>query len=133
MNVKEIAKKFANILDYDIRKLHGAGCLRKSLSESFSLLYNLGFRPKTVVDVGVANGTSELYSAFPHSYFLLIEPLQEFEPKLKSILRRYQGSHVIAAVGQSCKKKSLLTFIQIIWRHHLFIKRQWELRQMDIK
>lgn len=105
MNVKEIAKKFANIFGYNIRKLYGANCLRKTVSESYSLLYDLGFRPKTVVDVGVANGTPELYTIFSYSYFLLVEPLKKYEPKLKSILRHHRGSYVIAAAGQKCKKR----------------------------
>jgi FkbM family methyltransferase len=51
------------------------------------------------VDVGVASGTPELYSAYPDSCFLLIEPLKEFEPDLVSILKRHKGYHVLAAAG----------------------------------
>ena len=73
--------------------------IRTTMGESYSLLRNLGFQPKTVVDVGVAKGTPELYRAFPGSYFLLVEPLKEFESDLKSILKRYTGSYVLAAAG----------------------------------
>ncbi|OGU06950.1 MAG: hypothetical protein A2X82_16280 [Geobacteraceae bacterium GWC2_55_20] len=75
--------------------------IRTNLGESYSLLRDLGFQPKTVVDVGVAKGTPELYSTFPDSYFLLVEPLKEFESDLKSILKRYKGSYVMAAAGSS--------------------------------
>jgi len=73
--------------------------IRTSLAESYSLISALGFRPKTVVDVGVARGTEELYIAFPDSYFLLIEPLKEFELHLKLLLKQYRGSYILAAAG----------------------------------
>lgn len=63
------------------------------------ILYRLGFTPKTVIDVGVAEGTMELYTSFPDSFFLLIEPLKEFEQDLRSILMKYRGSYIIAAAG----------------------------------
>ena len=73
--------------------------MRTNTGESYSLIRSLGFRPRTVVDVGVAWGTPPLYRAFADSYFLLIEPLKEFEPQLMSILKEYQGSYVLAAAG----------------------------------
>lgn len=91
-------RRFINILGYDIRKLNDLS-LRSSISESYALLSRLGFNPNSVIDVGVADGTFDLYSAFPDSYFLLVEPLVDFEPKLKSILSKYRGSYVIAAAG----------------------------------
>jgi FkbM family methyltransferase len=62
-------------------------------------LRDLGFRPGTVIDVGVAEGTIELYRAFPESYFLLIEPLSDFVPDMESILRHFNGSYILAAAG----------------------------------
>jgi FkbM family methyltransferase len=55
--------------------------------------------PKTVIDVGVARGTPNLYDAFPEAHFVLIEPLREFEEDLKRISRRRGGEYVLAAVG----------------------------------
>ena len=102
MNVKKAVRKLANRFGYDIRLLaQGYGRMRTTIAESYSLLHKLGFRPKTVVDVGVAKGTMELYTAFPDSFFLLIEPLKEFESDLKSILKKYKGSYVLAAAGSS--------------------------------
>ncbi|NQT26261.1 FkbM family methyltransferase [candidate division KSB1 bacterium] len=69
------------------------------MAESYSLIRTIGFQPKTVIDVGVASGTMELYKAFPDAYFLLIEPLKEFESELKSILKKYNGSYLLAAAG----------------------------------
>ena len=72
---------------------------RTTLEESFAQIRRLGFQPKTVIDVGVARGTPGLYRTFPGSYFLLIEPLEQFESDLKSILLKYNGSYVMVAAG----------------------------------
>lgn len=102
MNIKTVVRKIINRFGYDIRHLttnHHAGGLRTTIAESYQLLHQLGFRPGIVVDVGVAKGTKELYTAFPDSFFLLIEPLKEFEQDLKRILMQYNGSYVLAAAG----------------------------------
>jgi len=72
---------------------------RRSLGESYALLRDLGFDPRTVIDVGVAGGTPPLYTTFPNAYFLLVEPLSIFEPQLRTILEGYRGSYVLAAAG----------------------------------
>lgn len=59
----------------------------------------IGFEPSTVIDVGVADGTYELYKSFPKSRFLLIEPLREFEAALKMICQQYDAVYVIAAAS----------------------------------
>lgn len=99
MNVKTAIRKLVNRFGYDIRPFTQESAIRKNIEESYSLIRGLGFQPKTVIDVGVASGTMELYSAFPDSYFLLIEPLKECESDLISILKRYKGSYVMAAAG----------------------------------
>lgn len=46
--------------------------------------------PKTVIDIGVAQGTPELYSAFPNVRFLLVEPMEElFRGPIEEITKRY--------------------------------------------
>jgi len=75
------------------------GATRKSLAESYRHLRSLGFAPKTVIDVGVADGTPDIYENFPSAYFLLVEPLQEFEDYMQSILRELEGEYVLAAAG----------------------------------
>lgn len=98
VSLKTAVKKLVGGLGYEIRKMHSAP-LRESVSESYAFLASLGFRPATVIDVGVADGTLELYRAFPDSRLLLIEPLEEFEPELKSILSSHRGLYVLAAAG----------------------------------
>ena len=58
---------------------------------------SLGFSPATVIDVGVADGTIELYSTFPGAFHLLVEPAREFEGALQFICRHYNAAYVIAA------------------------------------
>src|SRR5450755_65676 len=61
----------------------------RNFKEFFSHLKTLGFTPKSVIDIGVAWGTPDLYEAFPASKFYLIEPLKEFEPELKRLTTTY--------------------------------------------
>jgi FkbM family methyltransferase len=58
-----------------------------------------GVVPATVIDVGVAAGTPELYEAFPHAYFVLVEPLREFEQSLRRIVGEYAGEYHLVAAG----------------------------------
>lgn len=63
-------------------------------SHMFYVLKNmrrLGFMPNTIIDVGVADGTPEIYLNFPSSTIYLIEPLHEYFPKLRKVLRRYNS------------------------------------------
>ena len=62
-------------------------------------LEKLEFRPLTIVDVGVADGTPQLYEAFPDAFYVLIEPLKEYEPHLQRILLECEGQYFLAAAG----------------------------------
>ena len=75
---------------------------RRRVSESHWQPVNLrkpGLSPRTVVDVGVGDGTPALYEAFPEAFHVLIEPLKENEPHLQRILRKYKGESFLSAVG----------------------------------
>jgi len=80
---------------------------RTSISESYNHISSLGFIPKTVIDVGVGYGTHGLYSAFPSSKLVLIEPLVEFEEAMRNILSQRDGEYIIAAAG---KERKITTF-----------------------
>lgn len=73
----------------------------KDMSSVLHHVRDLGFQPKTVIDVGVAYGTQDLYEAFSDSTHLLVEPLVEWEPVLKDICRKHNASYVLAAAGDS--------------------------------
>ncbi|WP_170769852.1 FkbM family methyltransferase [Ruegeria lacuscaerulensis] len=51
--------------------------------ESGDYIASLGFEAATIFDVGVASGTSHLYEAFPKAKFVLVEPIADYEIKLR--------------------------------------------------
>ena len=79
---------------------------RVTLFQILDHLVRLGFKPATIIDVGAANGTFELYTQFPSSKHILIEPLIEFEKDLKHITDIYDAEYVIAAAGE--KKRNVI-------------------------
>lgn len=73
---------------------------RENLEEVLHHLLKFKFNPKTVIDVGVATGTFELYKAYPESKHLLVEPLSEFEGSLIEITKKYRAIYVLGAAGE---------------------------------
>lgn len=94
--LREVLKKIFNICGFEI---HRKGAKRTTLNDVLTHVSRLGFRPQTVIDVGVAYGTFDLYEKFPDASLLLIEPLEEFEGVLKDISRNYKAEYVMAAAG----------------------------------
>lgn len=72
---------------------------RQTMQALMNHVLKLGFRPHTVIDVGVEKGTPELYGHFPNATLLLVEPLKEVETHLKRISRKHNGTYVLAAAG----------------------------------
>jgi FkbM family methyltransferase len=98
--LKNIIKKIFIITGFEVRRLRKHGEDRRTtLAEALFQISRKGFKPNTVIDVGVATGTYELYDTFPEAKHLLIEPLLEFEPYMKKISVRYDAEYVIAAAG----------------------------------
>lgn len=67
-------------------------------------LKRLGFHPRTIFDVGVANGTPWLYKAFQDAYFYLFEPVPSFDNAISTILTGIKGEHVKYALGSREEK-----------------------------
>lgn len=84
----------AGIGVYNVRRYQ-----RHTMAEVLAHLKALAFSPRTVIDVGVAYGTRDLYEAFPESEFLLIEPLAEYQSVLEKISGKYRAQYEIAAAG----------------------------------
>jgi FkbM family methyltransferase len=97
--VKVAGKKLFEVVGLEVRKARAPEMPRASLRGALRQLAGLGFRPGTIVDVGVAYHTVELYEEFPKSSILLIEPLVEFEPSLRKICAQYKAQYVLAAAG----------------------------------
>lgn len=89
----------ANTLGFGVRKaLSGSGYKSsRNMRDALSHAAQNGFYPNTVIDVGVAQGTFALYEEYPKAHLILIEAVQEYEPELREISRKYQGDYVIAA------------------------------------
>ena len=67
---------------------------------SMDLLVKADFRPATVIDVGVANGTPWLYQAFPGAKLVLIDPNPVFRSgleKLRNTLNADVYAHALGA------------------------------------
>lgn len=69
----------------------------RDFARFFTHLKSLDFAPATCIDVGAANGTPSIYSAFPDARHLAFEPLQEFQDSLHSTLAPY--NHRIFSVS----------------------------------
>jgi FkbM family methyltransferase len=71
----------------------------RSWYDFFTHIKSKGFDPTTVVDVGVATDTDDLYHHFPTAQYLFVEPLEEFEPSLQQLCKQYNGTYMLAAAG----------------------------------
>lgn len=93
---KRVAKKAFNACGLGVYR---KGTIRRTLEEALDHISGLGFKPRTVIDVGVAYGTFELYEGFPEAKHLLIEPLTEYEGVLREIVQKYEAEYVVAAAS----------------------------------
>jgi len=71
------------------------GTLRGALEQGAGA----GLAPRTVIDVGVATGTSALYDAFPDARLVLVEPVAECGPALARIASRFSAVEVVPAAA----------------------------------
>lgn len=82
---------------------------RNSMLGSLNNIKKLGLNPKTVIDVGAALGTFELYSSFPQAKHFLIEPVAENEPYLDKICQFLENAEYIIAAATSETTEVTLT------------------------
>jgi FkbM family methyltransferase len=106
-DIKIAGKKLFGAVGLEVRKARAAEVPRASMRGALRQLASLGFTPRTVIDVGVAYETAELYQEFPKSDILLIEPLVEFEPFLKKICATHNAEYVLAAAGSAAGSATL--------------------------
>lgn len=95
--LKKIIKKLFKQLGYEIKPI------KTNIGWNAAYLSTLG-NPSTVVDVGVGCGSPELYAAFPEARFILIEPLFEYEKRLKEITTKYNAQYFLCALGSQKKR-----------------------------
>jgi FkbM family methyltransferase len=103
-SARRLVKAVFNAAGLEIRKRRPAEPTvmpRANLRGTLRQLAAVGLEPRTVIDVGVAYATSELYEQFPGAQILLVEPLVEFEPFLQRIAGQYNAQCVMAAAGET--------------------------------
>ena len=82
----------------------------------------VGFAPRTVIDVGVADGTFALYEAFPEARLVLIEPAEEARPHLEALAARFPRVEYVMAAAAESPGRVVLNVHRDIAR----ISRYWE-------
>jgi FkbM family methyltransferase len=95
--VKQAVKRLADRAGVEVRR-KGSG-VRRTPEAVLAHVKRLGFAPSTVVDVGVAYGTPELYEAFPDARFLLVDPLDEYAPAIDQIVGRLRSAEWVRAAA----------------------------------
>jgi len=106
----ELGRRLLDRAGLEVRRTGGAGGgPRRTLGEVCAHAASVGIAPRTVVDVGVAAGTPELYAAFPGAALVLVEPMREWEAALRGVVaaRPGGGEVVIAAAGPAAGEREL--------------------------
>lgn len=98
--LKDAVKNIFSACGLEIRRKYTGKILTpRTWAQVLDHISELGFKPQTVIDVGVASGTFALYRKFPEARHILIEPLKEFEEDLKFISLNYNAEYIVAAAG----------------------------------
>jgi FkbM family methyltransferase len=84
-----------------LKKKKAGTHLRVTMADVLKHLLAMNFYPKSVIDVGVAYGTNDLYIYFPQAKHLLIEPLEEYRPVLQKITEEFDAEYILAAAGSA--------------------------------
>lgn len=75
----------------------------------------MGFEPRTVIDVGAAIGTFELYETFPNASHILIEPLEENRTYLDRIVSKLENAEYIIAAATERKGTVTINVHRVFW------------------
>jgi FkbM family methyltransferase len=96
-----LLEKLTTQLQAKIRKLSKRRqFLRDSIGEVMEFARLHGFRPGTIIDIGVATGTPGLYESFPDAFLILVDPVSENEAFMHDIAsKRERAKAWLAAAG----------------------------------
>jgi len=103
------------------RDRHGGWQSGRAYWETF-YLRRWPFKPRTLIDAGVGNGTPSLYAAFPDAELVLIEPLDEFAPAIRKILSTRKGVSFPVALGRNDETRTFYIDPEYTERSSLFRK-----------
>lgn len=95
LSFRNAVKRSFRMFGLEVSKIRGR---RITMAQALYHILDRGFIPRTVIDVGVAYGTPDLY-IFKDAKYILIEPLEEFDPYINRILNAYDAEHIRATVG----------------------------------
>src|SRR3954471_23723167 len=95
--VKEAVKRLADRAGVEVRRKDTG--VRRTPESVLAHVNRLGLEPATVIDVGVAYGTPELYDAFPGARFLLVDPLEEYAEAIGQITGRLRDAQWVRAAA----------------------------------
>src|SRR5918994_4292031 len=95
--LKRAAKRLADRAGVEVRRKDTG--VRRTPEAVLGHVKRMGFAPATVIDVGVAYGTPELYDAFPEARFLLVDPLEEYAEAIGQITQRLRDAEWVRAAA----------------------------------
>ncbi len=133
--VTNIAKRLINPALRRLGYRLAPAVMRLSMADVLHHLKGLGLEAQTIIDVGVGYGTPELYDAFPHASFVLVEPLREFDPSIQAIAARYAAHYINAAAGSVNGTTNLTVYagdLQASSRHSAMSEQRAEVRTVQM-
>ena len=72
---------------------------RHTMAEVLEHIKSVGFRPETMIDVGVAYGTPGFYGVFEDARYLLVDPLEEYRSVMEKLCEQYPGEYHLCLAG----------------------------------
>lgn len=88
-------------------ELKAIGAPIRGYAEFMRQLRGTAFRPRTIIDVGVATGTPWLYGQFPGAKLVLVEPNARYQADLGQIARTHGADVFRHAVGATAGQVTL--------------------------
>ncbi|MGM0952115.1 MAG: FkbM family methyltransferase [Pseudomonadota bacterium] len=89
-SIEKMFSRLANMLGFECRK-----------KQTWNYI-NVCRKVRTLVDVGVAHGTPELYRAFEFDRLLLVEPINQYKDDISKILNEHNA--IYEPVALSCEQ-----------------------------
>jgi FkbM family methyltransferase len=106
--MRYLLKKLILVLPYQFRRRFlKRYALRYTMHEALQQIRDVGFIPDFIIDVGTAGGTHAILAVFRKAFYIWIEPLKEFEPKIQKLQRKFSGDYYICAAGSTAGKLSI--------------------------
>jgi FkbM family methyltransferase len=102
---RNLARRVFRACGFDLTRSYAAQ--RTTMAQVLANVVANGFRPETVIDIGIGPGTPDLYDAFPNSRYLLIEPLAERKPVLEALTKRLDAEYILACAGDKAGTTSI--------------------------